>query len=154
MQCINVGINDLHIFQDGWYGLEKSPEGLLFRASSSQATLKFEGMEGRCKIILLFSARPEHTGEPLCGSVYGNCDEGSTFEFSIDTNRWCVREGMVDLDPNGLIHIQIKNPWSPDALYQNGDARSLGLMLSAVRIEKRPRIQSNSLWANLQEAQY
>ena len=36
---------------------------------------------------------------------------------------------------NGIIHIEVENPWSPDALYQNGDVRSLGILLSAIRLE-------------------
>ncbi len=150
MRLINAGINDLPIFHKGWYGLEKSPEGILFRASSADARLKIPDVQGRCKMCLLFSARPEHTGEPLRIIVKGA--NGSSFDFTVSTNHWSLREGTIQLDESGIIQFHIENPWSPDTLYHNGDVRSLGIMLSAIRISQLPPINSNSIWALLQEA--
>ena len=51
-QIITVGINDRNALEEGWYGLEKSPEGLVYRASAREALLKVlspgSGCMSRC----------------------------------------------------------------------------------------------------------
>lgn len=126
------GVNDLHDFADGWYGLQRSPEGLLFRSTSAHARLKITGFSGLASVSLLISARPEHTGFPIQGVV--TCGEDSSFAFQLTTNHWTLREGNLTLQPNSIIDLHITTPWSPDKIYHNGDARQLGIMVSAVRI--------------------
>ncbi len=132
-RIISLGINDLHAINDGWYGLEKSPERVYFRASAplAELTLPIEGI--RVDLSLYLAARPEHAGEPLEASVF-NSTADSGFTFILETNGWSIRSGSVIINQDKKIQIIIKNPWSPDRLYNNGDSRSLGVLLSAVRI--------------------
>ncbi len=131
-QIITVGINDCNALEEGWYGLEKSPEGLVYRASAREALLKVPFTRQRVHVTLLLSARPEHTDEVLKGIV--STSAGADFTFELATNTWTVRRGSLDIGEDRLIRILVYNPWSPDTLYKNGDTRSLGILLSAVHV--------------------
>lgn len=128
-----MGINDRKVLKEGWYGLEKSPEGLVYRASSREAVLKLPFARQRVQITLLLSARrPKNAAEPLKGMV--SSSTGSDFMFELATDLWTVRRGSLDVGEDRLVHIQVANPWSPDQLYRNGDTRSLGILLSAAHL--------------------
>jgi len=132
-QIITVGINDRNALEEGWYGLEKSPEGLVYRASAREALLKVPFTRQRVHVTLLLSARrPRDAAEPLKGMV--STSEGTDFTFELATNAWTVRRGSLDIGEDRLIRILVYNPWSPDTLYKNGDTRSLGILLSAVHV--------------------
>lgn len=131
MRIICMGYNDLRILGDGWYGVEKSPERILYRASAPLAEIRVPA-RGQIKLGLLLSARPEHAGEPLRGLVRGENESG--FDFTLFSNYWTFRNGFVVPDSKRTIRIAVQNPWSPDSLYNNGDARALGILLSAIRI--------------------
>jgi len=131
-QIITVGINDCNALEEGWYGLEKSPEGLVYRASAREALLKVPFSRQRVHVTLLLSARPEHTGEVLKGIV--SASAGADFTFELAANTWTVRRGSLDIGEDRMIRILVYNPWSPDTLYKNGDSRSLGILLSAVHV--------------------
>lgn len=147
-----TGQNDAVAFVEGWYGLQRSPEGLLFRSSAAKARLKLLDIGGPVRLILLLSARPEHTRKPLKGRVTSGTH--SSFPFELTTNQWTTREGVLEVGEDSIVTIEVDNPWSPDRLYKNGDARSLGIMLSAIRISPlyAPVSSSNNLWVNLSEA--
>ncbi len=128
---ILVGYNERPYLGDGWYGLEKGPGGMLYRASSKKAEIHVP-LEGYVELSLLFSARPEHTGGLFEASVVG--DAGSYFDIELAANGWSTRQGELVLDQDRPILIDTLTPWSPDTIYKNGDARSLGMLLNAVRI--------------------
>lgn len=129
------GFNDLRIFQDGWYDLEKSPEGILFRSSFPQATMQLPWPRQNIVLSLFVSARPEHAGKPLQVKIE-TFDKSSHFLFSLYTNGWTIRSGALRLDETGRICINCENPWSPNQLYHNGDVRLLGIMLSGIRLHE------------------
>jgi len=131
-KAILIGLNDRNVLQEGWYGLEKSPEGLLYRASSPRAEWKIAGFSGRIQLTLLLAARPEHAGKPLQATI--STETGSKFELRLGTNQWTTRNGELNLPADGKMALEIHTPWSPHQLYQNGDARSLGILLSALHI--------------------
>ncbi|MEW6238123.1 MAG: hypothetical protein AB1656_22265 [Candidatus Omnitrophota bacterium] len=131
-KAILIGLNDRKVLQEGWYGLEKSPDGLLYRASSVRAEWKIAGFGGRIRLTLLLAARPEHVGKPLQATV--STETGTKFEFQLGTNQWTTRNGELILPADGKIALEVYTPWSPHQLYQNGDARSLGILLSALHI--------------------
>lgn len=121
-------------FVEGWYDLERSPEGMLFQASSRRATLKLVGAQGRVEVALLIAARPEHARQPLRLRLRGV--DGLPLSWTLETNGWTVRGGEIDAGEEGMLQLEALNPWSPDALYCNGDARLLGVMLGAARWRK------------------
>ncbi len=129
---ITVGNNDRLALEEGWYGLEKSPEGLVYRASSREALLRIPFALQRVQVTLLLAARPEHTHEPLKGLV--STSAGTDFLFELTTNHWTVRQGFLETGEDRLIRILVYNPWSPGQLYANGDERLLGILLSAVHV--------------------
>gem|GEM_PF-6759960 len=128
---IVIGLNERSFLGEGWYGLEKSPEGLLYRAATRKATIH-SPLSGQVNMILLLSARPEHSGAPLRVTV--SAGNTSRFSFELTTNHWTTRGGEFFLDENCPITIETHNPWSPDSLYGNADLRALGILLSAARI--------------------
>ncbi len=132
MGIVCAGYNDLQWLNEGWYGVEKSPEGILYRASGPVGVLRFP-WEGRVMLSLYLSARPEHSGEPLRVLVKSQDDAG--FYFTLVTNGWTLRRGSVVLGKERKIRIEAQNPWSPDSIYNNGDARSLGILLCGIRFD-------------------
>lgn len=127
---ILIGKNDQRHLIKGWYGIERSPEGIYYRASKPRA-LFVPCREGVTHVTLLLSARPEHTGMPLEVSLHsGESGRGS---FTLCCNGWTTRTAEIFIQPNVPVVIEIKNPWSPDSLYHNGDIRALGILLSAIR---------------------
>lgn len=132
-QIILAGFNDKKPLLDGWYGLEELPKGLLYRASSRKAIIKTKLPTGPIRCTLYLTARPEHTGEELFVTV--SSGEDSRFQFSLNTNQWTARSGQLILDASRIITIETDNPWSPDRIYNNGDARALGIMLNTIRID-------------------
>lgn len=116
-------------FLDGWYGIERSPEGVVYRASRKRARLKAPGT-GEADLILCLSARPGHAGEPLRAAVTVG---GAGFGFSLGTNGWTTRRGRLRLEEGVPVEIEVLNPWSPGSLYGNGDIRSLGILLASAR---------------------
>ncbi|MBN2326792.1 MAG: hypothetical protein JXR73_06535 [Candidatus Omnitrophica bacterium] len=131
MQIICFGYNDLHMLGDGWYGVERSPEGILYRSSAPAAEF-FTPNPEQVSISLIASARPEHAGEALKGSIKGQDNSG--FEFILETNGWTVIKGSAIPGKARTLRLNVENPWSPDRLYHNGDARALGLLVSAIRM--------------------
>ena len=129
---ITVGINDRKVLEEGWYGLEKSPEGLVYRASTREALLKVPFAHQRVHVTLLLSARAKDAKEPLKGIV--STSAGTDFTFELATNHWTVRRGSLDVGEDRLIRVLVYNPWSPGQLYKNGDERSLGILLSALHV--------------------
>lgn len=132
MRIICMGYNDLRCLGEGWYGLEKSPENILYRASAPFAEIQVVTRK-TVELSLFLSARPDHVGEPLHGSVQG--EAGSEFDFTLFHNGWALRKGIVVPDAERTIRIVAQNPWSPDRLYDNGDSRALGFLVSAIRID-------------------
>ncbi len=137
MRLICVGYNDRRIFGNGWYGLEKSPRGILYRASTPYAELQVSDV-GKLDIGMMITARPEHCGEPLRVTLQSGklSDSASLSEMHIvlETNGWVIREGTLLVGDDRIIRILTQNPWSPDRLYRNGDVRSLGILISSIRI--------------------
>lgn len=131
-QIILAGVNDRLVFTEGWYGLEKSPEGILYRASSAQATCKFS-TSGKIRLTFLLSARPEHTGAPL--AVHLKIGDQFIDSFELQVNPWTIRQSEFHLPDDTILTIVAQNPWSPDKIYRNGDARSLGILLSALILD-------------------
>jgi hypothetical protein len=131
MRIICMGYNDVRFLGEGWYGLEKSPENILYRASAPLAEI-YVATRRAVELSLLLSARPAHVGEPLRVSVQG--EAGSRFDCTLDYNGWTLRKGWVVPDSEGMVRFLAQNPWSPDRLYDNGDARALGILVSAIRI--------------------
>ncbi|MGC9328992.1 MAG: hypothetical protein ACP5I1_15255 [Candidatus Hinthialibacter sp.] len=131
MQIICFGYNDLRMLGDGWYGVERSPEGILYRSSGPSAEF-FTLISAPVSLSLIASARPEHAGESLKGAIKGQ--ENSGFEFILETNGWTVIHGSVIPGESRALRLSVENPWSPDRLYHNGDARALGILVSAVRM--------------------
>ncbi len=136
-QIILAGFNDNRALVEGWYGLEKSPKGLLYRATSRNAEIKTRLPHGPVQCTLFVSARPEHTGENLIVTV--SSDDKKRFQFNLHTNQWTTRTGKLILDESRTITIETDNPWSPDRIYNNGDARALGIMLNAIRLDPIPQ---------------
>lgn len=130
---ILAGINDRTVLDEGWYGLEKSPEGILYRASSPKSTFIIPVLNPSILLTFLLAGRPEHTGEPLSFTITSN--DSTLADFQLNTNHWTTRQVNVSLKNEQRIHLKVKNPWSPDNIYKNGDVRSLGILLSAIRIE-------------------
>ncbi len=130
---ILAGVNDRSVFDEGWYGLEKSPEGILYRASLPNSTIMIPIKNSSMLLTFLLAGRPEHTGEPLSFTIMSN--DSTIADFQLTTNHWTTRQVDVSLNNEQLIHLKVKNPWSPDNIYKNGDVRSLGILLSAIRIE-------------------
>ncbi len=128
-----AGYFDHKIFRDGWYDVERDPVGIIFRASGPRANVYHGCEKGRYSLHLLLTARPEHSGEPLRGKI--SCGN-SSLAFSLKHNLWSVRSGNLELEEEELT-IEVKNPWSPDRLYKNGDVRSLGILLSAIHLMPR-----------------
>lgn len=125
---ILFGHNDAGALGEGWYDAERSPDGVLYRAMQPRAELIAPG-EGRWRMVLYASARAEDTGEAL-KIVCGN-DTAHPLAFA--TNGWTTRMCDVQCEANRTVELLVMNPWSPDGLYRNGDARSLGALVSAVR---------------------
>ncbi|MGI6455252.1 MAG: hypothetical protein ACOX5R_06460 [bacterium] len=132
-RIICAGFNDLQVLQKGWYGVERSPEGIYFRASSAHAEIPCTGLKGKLNLTLFLSCRAEHTRQPLQVNIFTTKED--SVRWNLNTNHWTTRTGTLERVENGIIHIEVENPWSPDALYQNGDVRSLGILLSAIRLE-------------------
>lgn len=128
------GKNEDPYLGDGWYGLERSPEGILYRAAKPQAHLSIP-VEGKIELTLYISARPEHTKIPfLCDILV---DQQKQAEFTLSSNNWVTRVIELSLIKDSTIEFQTTTPWSPDKLYQNGDIRALGMLMSSIRIEKK-----------------
>lgn len=130
---ILIGKNEINNLGDGWYELEKSPEGMYYRAASSAAGILVPPGMKMISISLITAARPQHTGEPLRVEVFSKIN--SYFKFSLETNMWTICHGELDVEGCTEIIIKTKNPWSPDNIYHNGDTRALSIMLNAVRID-------------------
>ncbi len=128
---IVVGLNERNFLGEGWYGLEKSPEGMMYRASSKTAQIECS-LSGSAKVVFHLSARPEHVGESLRVAVSTGEQDGFTFELV--SNQWTTRTGELVLEKNVPITLHVENPWSPGALYENADLRSLGILLTAMRM--------------------
>lgn len=126
-----MGKNDRESLGDGWYGAERSPEGILFRATGPVAGIRLVGNFDRAEISIFAAARPEHAGEDLVVELRQKQSVLARMEWSL--NQWLIRRAGIEFDPGDELTIYIVNPWSPDALYENGDARQLGLMVSAIR---------------------
>lgn len=125
---IVMGTNETPWLGEGWDGLERSPAGMLYRAARENAWLQLPPASGG-EIKLLLSARPEHAKAPLRWSVRcgGHRHEGKALAW----NGWVIRCLALGPVQEG-IWLETHNPWSPDQLYQNGDARQLGLLVSAI----------------------
>ncbi len=126
-----MGLNERDFLGDGWYGLEKSSEGILYRAASRIAKIDTP-LSGLSTLVFLLSARPEHVGEPLKVTVSSGSE--STSGFELHTNHWTTRSVDLTLEEGQPITIEAHNYWSPDKVYGNADLRALGILLSAVRI--------------------
>ncbi|MBI1389655.1 MAG: hypothetical protein GC154_14550 [bacterium] len=130
-RLILMGKNDQSYLGEGWYGVERSPEGILFRATARRAVLRLPYPGQRIELGVYVSARPLHAGEPLRFTV--NCGETAAHTWELTTNGWTVRKGIVEVPESGEVALEALNPWSPDALYHNGDARLLGLLLASLQ---------------------
>jgi len=148
-KIILIGKNEFGFLGDGWYGLERSPEGIWYRAAAPVAEIHLPVQFEKVSISLHVSARPQHTGKPL--DVEITAGTGPLFLFCLQSNHWTIRSGLMDLTSNNTLRIHTKNPWSPDLIYHNGDARSLGILLNAIRIESQSRDTDPepSIWKSL-----
>ncbi|MDX9753307.1 MAG: hypothetical protein RBU29_05060 [bacterium] len=150
-KIILIGKNEFGSLGEGWYGLEHSPEGVWYRASAPKAEIHLPTPFETVTLSLLVTARPSHTGQPL--EVEITSGESGRFAFTLESNLWTIRKGVLDGNGGTTLQIRVKNPWSPDRLYQNGDARSLGILLSAIRIESltRDSTPEPSLWKSFKD---
>jgi hypothetical protein len=149
-KIILIGKNDIGFLDDGWYGLEKSPEGLFYRASSPEAWICIPDiLTGQVSVSLILAARPEHCGHPIEVEILS--DESHSFTFQLETNNWSTRSGVLDMGKSQKMAIKTHTPWSPDNLYKNGDMRSLGILLNAIRIEPLDSHapQKETLWKSI-----
>ena len=103
----------------------------MYRAASRKAELLLPVVRGRVRLVFLVAARPEHTKTPLHTKVTAENESG--FCFALSVNPWTTRWGELDLESE-RITVTTENPWSPDRVYDNGDLRALGILLSAIRI--------------------
>ena len=147
---ILVGNNEASFLGEGWYGLEKSPDHFYYRACGPLATIHLPGMKQRIRLSLILSARPEHAGEPLRVEVCSSSEE--VWHLTVETNQWAVRTGELMLDSRANVEFRCLNPWSPDQIYKNGDVRSLGFLLNAMRIEETSKgSRPGAIWTSLQK---
>lgn len=139
------GKNEAPYLGDGWYGLERSPEGILYRAAKPKAFLTLP-VEGKTELTLYCSARPEHTNTPF--ECFFLVDGDKRAEIALNSNNWVTRMVELTLTKDSTIEIHTKTPWSPDTLYQNGDIRALGMLVSSIRVNDI-EMWSLKMWYNL-----
>lgn len=127
------GKNERPYFGDGWYGLERSPEGILYRAAKPHAYLSLPVTE-KIELTLYISARPEHTHIPFKANIL--VDGNQQAEISLTSNNWTTRVIQLTHAKKSQIELQTLTPWSPDTLYHNGDIRALGMMVCSIRVDE------------------
>ena len=149
-KIILIGKNEINNLGDGWYGLEKSPEGMYYRAASPTAAILLPLGMKKISLSMILSARPQHAGEPLRLEIFSK--PNSYFKFSLETNIWSICHGELDVEGCSEILVKTKNPWCPDNLYHNGDTRALSILLNAVRIEdiKSVNHTAETIWKTVQ----
>ncbi len=130
-KIILIGQDDAPYFGYGWFGVERSPEEMLFRAAGKQAIFRLPLTADKIELALMAAARPIHTGEPL--QVGLNRDGERLITWVVETNGWTVLSGTLDKYQGEDLMLEADNPWSPDVLYKNGDSRLLSLMVSSMR---------------------
>jgi len=137
------GFNEKPILRDGWYDPERFEGGPLFRATAAEARL-FLGERDVDEVILICSARPTLVGEPLRAALLDRWER--TTPIVISTDAWHIRR-YVPLRHGqvvGDLKIVVENPWWPGRAFGCGDRRSVGLLVSAVRLLTQFNVEKNS----------
>lgn len=130
-KIVLMGQDDVSFLGYGWFGVERSPEDVIFRAAGKQAIFRLPLRSERIELAFLAAARPLHAGEPLRIGV--NRDGERLITWTVQTNGWTVRSGEIKDYSGEDLMLEADNPWSPDALYKNGDSRLLSLLVSSIR---------------------
>ncbi|MDP8243645.1 MAG: hypothetical protein P9L94_06160 [Candidatus Hinthialibacter antarcticus] len=131
-KIILMGQDDATFLGYGWFGVERSPEDVLFRAAGKQAIFRLPLTADRVELAFLAAARPLHAGEPLQFGI--NRDGERLITWTLHTNGWTVRCGVIERYSGEDLMLEADNPWSPDKLYQNGDSRLLSVLVSSIRV--------------------
>lgn len=136
-QVYLFGFNEKSLLGDGWYDPERFEDGPLFRATAAAARI-FLGERSVDEVVLICSARPTLTGEPLRAAVVDRWER--TTPVVISTDAWHIRR-YVPPHPGevvGHLDIVVENPWSPSRILGSRDRRALGLLVSAVKLSTGP----------------
>lgn len=117
-------------FVEGWH--ERELDGrysIPYRASSGSALIVLRGVEGARRLNLLLSAPVGLHGEPFKAHLTFN-QEKVAVPLSLD--QWVFRSFPLEITQE-LLQIRVEAPAViPDQVLGNGDARPLGIFLSAI----------------------
>jgi hypothetical protein len=130
------GFNEMPLLGDGWYDPERLEGGPAFRATAPRARLVLREW-GVDEVILICSARPTFTGEPLRAALVDPWQR--TTPVVISSDAWHMRRYVPPCrgEVVGHLDIVVENPWSPRQVFGSADRRVLGLLVWAVRLSIR-----------------
>lgn len=146
--CIVMGVNDHRHCLQGWHDLQTDERnGVRFRWTTAAAAVRLAVPPGATALRILLCGPASLTGRPAPLSVYSAGRRLAHLPNAAPTDFWTIAEvplsgtvPVLDLD----FHSEELIPDGPprprtftfDHYLKNGDHRSMGLMIAAIRVVK------------------
>ncbi|CAN5423499.1 hypothetical protein BH09SUM1_BH09SUM1_03780 [soil metagenome] len=117
--------------EKGWHEREADGRfGIPYRASGAEADIVLRAVPGAQRLNLLVSGPVGVVGHPLEVRLVFNRKK---FELPLPIDGWVLRSFPLEVKRETLkIRVEMSSPIVPDLILRNGDARPLGLFLSAI----------------------
>jgi hypothetical protein len=132
---IEMGENDHWCLGPGWFRPEKFPDVARWTGPRADFQIKIAGKRAiRLEVV---TARPNVQEEPTVGSVL--VDDQPIGSFVLADHAWHTLLFSLPAKPNqetGRVSIITQNPFVPAELLNNGDTRSLGIVVRRIQTSR------------------